>query len=70
MGGVLLMLLLGWGLFIVVNVGIGFIGGFGGYLINGSNFFDLRVWIDVVILIGIGVLIGVIGGLGVISVVI
>lgn len=55
---------LGWGSLIAANAGIGFIGGLGGHLINGSNFSDPRVWIDVAISTGIGALIGVVGGPG------
>ena len=62
--GALSMSPLSWGLLIAANAGIGFIAGLGGHLINGSNFSDPRVWIDVAISTGIGALIGVVGGPG------
>lgn len=62
--GALSMSPLGWGALIGLNAAIGFVGGVGGHLINGSDFSDPRTWIDIGLSTGIGTLIGVVGGPG------
>ena len=62
--GVLSMSPLGWGAMIAANAGIGFVGGVGGHLINGSDFSKLSTWVDIGLSTGLGALVGVVGGPG------
>ncbi len=62
--GVLSMSTLGLLSMIGVNAGIGFIGAFGGHLINGSNFSNFSTWADIILSTILGVLVGVVGGRG------
>lgn len=47
-----------------LNAGIGFVGGVGGNLINGSDFSNSKTWIDISVSTITGFVIGLIGGKG------
>ncbi len=62
--GALAMSPLCWGALIGLNAAIGFVGGVGGNLLNGSDFGKLSTWLDIGLSTGIGALVGVVGGPG------
>lgn len=49
---------------VLLNAGIGFVGGLGGHLINGSDFSDRETWVDILLSKGLGAVVGCIGGEG------